>query len=444
MAHHGLLVARQAPLRLLLDLLAFPAHEHMFAYRRRRASLTARMRPIEETTVLITGATDGLGRGVARDLAARGAQRAAPRPQPGEARRAERGARRRADVPGRPRLARRGAQARRGGRGSSTDALHVLINNAGIGGGAPDGTTRQESKDGHELRLAVNHLAGFLLTLRLLPLLRRSKPARVVFVASLGQAPMDFDDPMLERGYSGSRAYGQSKLAQITTGFELANRLDPNEVTVTSLHPSTYMPTKMVLEARGSSVDTLEAGIEATVAPRRRPRARGRDRALLRPPAREHARPAGERSGAAQAPVGAVARARRRARAGALDRHRRREGRAEAVEQRDVAEQLDVVERPAVPQRGRKRAGIGEDREVRIVGGAPPRLEAPAPDLQREPIVTQPEVDAPPRTRRAGTASSRRSRTRRGPAPPRRPGTAPGSPTPRARRPAARAPAPTR
>ena len=73
----------------------------------------------------------------------------------------------------------------------------------------------------------------------------------MVFVASLGQAPMDFDDPMLERGYSGSRAYGQSKLAQITTGFELASRLDPNEVTVTSLHPSTYMPTKMVLEARG-------------------------------------------------------------------------------------------------------------------------------------------------------------------------------------------------
>ena len=48
-----------------------------------------------------------------------------------------------------------------------------------------------------------------------------------------------------------------------------------------------------------------------------------------------------------------------------------------------------------MPQRGRKRPGIGEDREVRIVGGAPPRLEAPAPDLQREPIVTQPEVDDP-------------------------------------------------
>jgi NAD(P)-dependent dehydrogenase (short-subunit alcohol dehydrogenase family) len=221
------------------------------------------MRPIEETTVLITGATDGLGRGVARDLAARGAKvllHGRSREKLDELS-AELGGAPTflADLASLEEVRRLAAEVEQ-----STDTLHVLINNAGIGSGAPDGTTRQESKDGHELRLAVNHLAGFLLTLRLLPLLRRSKPARVVFVASLGQAPMDFDDPMLERGYSGSRAYGQSKLAQITTGFELAERLDPHEVTVTSLHPSTYMPTKMVLEARGSSVDTLEAGIEAT------------------------------------------------------------------------------------------------------------------------------------------------------------------------------------
>ena len=121
------------------------------------------------------------------------------------------------------------------------------------------------SEDGYELRLAVNHLAGFLLTMRLLPLLRRSAPARIINVASLGQAPIDFDDPMLEHGYSGTRAYGQSKLAQITTGFELAERLDPKEVTVASLHPATYMPTKMVLEEIGSSVDRLEDGVAATV-----------------------------------------------------------------------------------------------------------------------------------------------------------------------------------
>ena len=221
------------------------------------------MRPIEETTVLITGATDGLGRGVARDLAARGAKvllHGRSREKLDELSAELGGAPTfQADLSSLDEVRTLAADVE-----AQTDALHVLINNAGIGGGAPDGTTRQESKDGHELRLAVNHLAGFLLTLRLLPLLRRSKPARVVFVASLGQAPMDFDDPMLERGYSGSRAYGQSKLAQITAGFELAERLDPTEVTVTSLHPSTYMPTKMVLEARGSSVDTLEAGIEAT------------------------------------------------------------------------------------------------------------------------------------------------------------------------------------
>jgi NAD(P)-dependent dehydrogenase (short-subunit alcohol dehydrogenase family) len=147
----------------------------------------------------------------------------------------------------------------------STPRLHVLINNAGIGSGLPDGRERQVSQDGYELRFAVNHLAGFLLTMRLLPLLRSSAPARIVNVASLGQAPIDFDDPMIEHGYSGSRAYGQSKLAQITTGFELAERLDPKEVSVTSLHPSTYMPTKMVLEEIGRSVDRLEDGVAATV-----------------------------------------------------------------------------------------------------------------------------------------------------------------------------------
>ena len=221
------------------------------------------MRPIEKTTVLITGATDGLGRGVARDLAARGAavllhgrsreKLDALSEELGGAPAFQ------ADLSSLEEVRRLAAEVE-----DRTDELHVLINNAGIGSGRPDGTTRQESRDGLELRLAVNHLAGFLLTLRLLPLLRRSAPARIVHVASLGQAPMDFDDPQLERGYSGTRAYGQSKLAQITAGFELAARLDPAEVTVTSLHPSTYMPTKMVLEEIGNSVDTLEAGVAAT------------------------------------------------------------------------------------------------------------------------------------------------------------------------------------
>ena len=136
--------------------------------------------------------------------------------------------------------------------------------NAGIGSGEPDGRTRRESADGYELRFALNHLAGFLLTLELLELLRASAPARVVFVASLGQHPLDFDDLMLERGYDGGRAYAQSKLAQIMCGFELAARLPADAVTVNSLHPATYMPTKMVLQELGRSVDRLEDGVAAT------------------------------------------------------------------------------------------------------------------------------------------------------------------------------------
>ena len=145
----------------------------------------------------------------------------------------------------------------------TTPRLDVLVSNAGIGSGEPDGRTRRTSGDGYELRLAVNYLAGFLLTLELLPLLRGSRSARIINVASIGQYPLDFDDLMLEHGYSGSRAYGQSKLAQIMSGFELADRVPAAEVTVNSLHPGTYMPTKIVLEEIGRTVDGLEVGVAA-------------------------------------------------------------------------------------------------------------------------------------------------------------------------------------
>ncbi len=145
-----------------------------------------------------------------------------------------------------------------------TDTVSVLVNNAGIGSGEPEGTQRRVSADGYELRFAVNYLASFALTERLLPLLEAGAPARIVNVASLGQAPIDLGDPDIENGYSGLRAYGQSKLAMITSGFTLAERLDPQRVTVNSLHPATYMPTKMVMLNRGSSIDTLETGLEAT------------------------------------------------------------------------------------------------------------------------------------------------------------------------------------
>jgi NAD(P)-dependent dehydrogenase (short-subunit alcohol dehydrogenase family) len=151
---------------------------------------------------------------------------------------------------------------------AKADTLDVLVNNAGIGSGEPDGRERRTSRDGVELRFAVNYLATFLLTEKLLPLLRssatESHAARVVHVASLGQHPLDFADLMLERGYSGTRAYGQSKLAQIMHCFDLAGRFAPTELTATCLHPGTYMPTKIVLAEIGHSVDTLDSGVEAT------------------------------------------------------------------------------------------------------------------------------------------------------------------------------------
>jgi NAD(P)-dependent dehydrogenase (short-subunit alcohol dehydrogenase family) len=227
------------------------------------------MRTIEDTTALVTGATDGLGRGLAEQLAADGATVHLHGRDPGRLATTadeicqrtgnERLVTHLADFASLDEVRALADEVNR-----SSDQLHVLVSNAGIGSARPDQATRQVSRDGHELRFAVNYLAGFLLTLRVLPLLRGSAPARIVYVASLGQAPLDFDDLMLERSYDGVRAYGQSKLAQISSGFELAERLAEDQITVNSLHPSTFMPTKIVLQNVSHSIDSLEDGIAAT------------------------------------------------------------------------------------------------------------------------------------------------------------------------------------
>jgi len=225
----------------------------------------------EDTVALVTGATDGLGRALAERLAGTGMTvhihgrseeklEAAAR-EIVAATGNERVYTHRADLASLAEV--RGLTDEI----AALDALHLLVNNAGIGSGLPDSPEREESADGIELRFAVNYLAGFVLTTRLLPLLQRSAPARIVMVASLGQAALDFDEPMLERSYyEGRRAYAQSKLAQITFANELATRLGPDSgVTINSLHPATFMPTKIVLDERGTSVDSLERGVEATL-----------------------------------------------------------------------------------------------------------------------------------------------------------------------------------
>ena len=219
----------------------------------------------EGRTALITGATDGVGRVVARALGkdgwrvlVHGRDRAR-----GEAlvREIEHGggsaAFFAADLASLAEV-RRLAEAVR----ATTDRLDLLINNAGIGtaGSAPG---RKTSADGHELRFAVNYLAGFLLTHLLLPLLKASAPARIVNVSSAGQQAIDFSDVMLTRQYSGVAAYCQSKLAQILFTVDLAGELAGSDVIVNALHPSTYMNTTMVRQAGVSPMSRVEDGAEA-------------------------------------------------------------------------------------------------------------------------------------------------------------------------------------
>jgi len=139
------------------------------------------------------------------------------------------------------------------------DRLDVFVSNAGIGS-QNQGPERQTSADGNELRFAVNYLAGFMLAYRLLPLLKAAAHARIVNVASLGQHPIDFDDVMITKNYSGSRAYAQSKLAQIMFTADLAMELKDQGITVNSLHPATYMNTTMVRAGGITPISTVEQG----------------------------------------------------------------------------------------------------------------------------------------------------------------------------------------
>src|SRR6476469_5636681 len=217
-------------------------------------------------TVLVTGSTDGVGRYVAARLAAAGAT---------------------VLIHGRDqaRAQALAEEIRRGGRGEAVvyladlsslagsrqlaeavldghRRLDVFISNAGIGSRTL-GPERRISADGYELRFAVNYLSGFLLAHLLLPPLKASAPSRIVNVASLGQHPLDFDDVMIARSYSGGRAYAQSKLAQIMCTIDLARELDGSGVTVNALHPATYMNTTMVREGGITPISTVEQGGEA-------------------------------------------------------------------------------------------------------------------------------------------------------------------------------------
>lgn len=223
------------------------------------------MHSLKGKTVLITGATDGLGRAVAQHAAEAGATVLM------HGRNAEKGARvleeiksasgnesifyYNADFSSLEEVKRLSDEII-----ANHNALHVLINNAAIGGGPKGSIQRELSKEGYELRFAVNYLSHFLLTQKLLPLLTVSAPARIVNVSSVGQSPLNFDDLQAEQKYDSFDTYCKSKLAQIIFGFELAEKIQGSGVTVNSLHPASLMDTNMVHQFFGRVAATVEEG----------------------------------------------------------------------------------------------------------------------------------------------------------------------------------------
>jgi NAD(P)-dependent dehydrogenase (short-subunit alcohol dehydrogenase family) len=194
---------------------------------------------VNRKTCVVTGANSGIGKEIARGLAAEGARVLMV------ARDRERGEAARAEVA--PSTENQAvelvvcdlASQHQVRELSATildrcDRLDVLVNNAGVTLGK-----RILTEDGLETTFAVNHLAPFLLTNLLLDKLKASTPSRIVTVASDAHrgATIDFDDPGGERGYSAWRAYCQSKLANILFTGELARRLRGTGVTGTCLHP---------------------------------------------------------------------------------------------------------------------------------------------------------------------------------------------------------------
>jgi NAD(P)-dependent dehydrogenase (short-subunit alcohol dehydrogenase family) len=195
------------------------------------------MVPIAGRTVLITGATSGIGRATALGLARMGAHLAITgrdRVRTEDAAREIRAGGGRvdlfiADLSSQTELRELAEQVLQ-----SLSRIHVLINNVG---GYFD--TRHTTADGLERTFALNHLAPFLLTNLLLEKLKQSASARVVTVSSNAHATgrIDFRDLQGEGSYSGARAYSQSKLANVLFSYELARRLKGTSVTANALQP---------------------------------------------------------------------------------------------------------------------------------------------------------------------------------------------------------------
>ena len=223
-------------------------------------------RNMEGKTVLITGATDGIGEETARQLAGMGARVFVHGRDPEKAAQVRNNIIQTtgnqqveiviADLAkmGEVRALAREVQQK-------VDHLDVLINNAGV-----YMEEYVETEDGFELTFAVNHLAHFLLTNLLLDLLKKSAPARIITVSSSAHASarVDLNNLNAEKKFHGWGAYCLSKLGNLLFTFALARRVEGSGVTANALHPGT-INTKMLQKAWGMMGQPVSEGAETPV-----------------------------------------------------------------------------------------------------------------------------------------------------------------------------------
>jgi NAD(P)-dependent dehydrogenase (short-subunit alcohol dehydrogenase family) len=221
---------------------------------------------MQKKVVLITGATDGIGKQTALDLAAmsatvivhgRTAQRARDAAQEIQRRTGNKNVDSvYADFSSLSDVRHLAADVK-----AKCKRLHVLINNAGV-----YMKERRTTNDGFEMTFAVNHLAPFLLTNLLLDLLKHSTPARIINLSSIAhtRAKLEFDNLQGEKQFDAYGAYALSKLGNVLFTNELAERLNGTNVTVNAVHPG-VITTKLLRAGFSISGSSVGEGAETSV-----------------------------------------------------------------------------------------------------------------------------------------------------------------------------------
>lgn len=193
---------------------------------------------VKNKTVLVTGASSGIGKATAAGLAALGAHVVMASRTEKRGRKARRAIERRAgngvDLVIADLSTTAGVRSLAETVRSRCDRLDVLVNNAALITG-----TRRVTPEGFELQFFVNYLAHFYLTHLLLDMLKASAPARIINVTSTAHSSgtIDFDDLQCEKHYKGYKMYANTKLMDMVFTYELARRLEGTGVTANCVHP---------------------------------------------------------------------------------------------------------------------------------------------------------------------------------------------------------------